>query len=298
MARSKNLHIVRHSFAIEQPDSDDIHDYVANGQIDLSLLLSEKYGRNIRQGNNFRLVGWGASAQPTSDDSTDFDMGAAGLVSLTFQEPNKHYVKAWRQMLKIWQKQKQLMGRVGKFVRYDDFELAYSADFVDSRTSVIYDDPITVSDGDPHQLVLTGQSDEANDITSIVSYYNGRFEALPPSETQYGTVIKEAKFDTDRPLNTDGSRVYAGWAASAGVTELDITSFPFDAYFGGNSQGGMTFLPPDNHLNVMCGLVDYAMKMWPPDTVGQIADTVSVTITLVVEGWSPLAKTSKRRSKK
>lgn len=285
MSRSKNLHIVKEQIFITQPD--DSREYIADGVIDVALKLSQKYGRQIRQGQSFRLVGWGCSAKPEDDTGgvQDFDMGFAGETTLAFQEPTKHYVKAWNQLLKIWQNQKKLMGRVGRFVRYDDFEVAYSDSYATSRTSTIYDNPIDDSSGDKHQLVLTGNSDDSNDYTSLVSYYNGRFEALPASETQYGTVIKAAKFDTARPLNTTGVRLSAPFQASAMMQEVGVG----DDYFGGMSQAGMTFLPSDNHLNVMCGLVNYAIKAWPPDTLTQTADTMELTLTLVFEGWSPLA---------
>ena len=299
MAKSKNLHIVKHSFTVQQPTSYSTP-YINLGSdayIDLAVKLSEKFGRNIRQGQSFRLVGYGVTAQP-GPTSGDFDMGMAGMCNIEFQEPNKHYVTAWKQMFAIWKAQKRLMGRVGRSVRYDDFELAYDAGGVrPGRTSIIYDDPITIADGDQHDLVLKGDSSESADITSIQAYYNERFPSLAASDTQYGNVIKEAKFDTSAPISADTTQLRCGWAASATMAMVDVLSVNVPYYFGGNSSGGMIWLPSDNHVNIMNGLIKLSLKIWPPDLdPQQTADSVTVSVTLALEGWSPLA--SKRRKSK
>ena len=76
MARSKSLHIIKHEVNLTQPN--DVTGNAADFQIDMAQLLSQNLGRNIRQGNNFRLVGWGATLRGY-DNSSDVDMGFAGV---------------------------------------------------------------------------------------------------------------------------------------------------------------------------------------------------------------------------
>ena len=55
-------------------------------------------------------------------------------------------------------------------------------------------------------------------------------------------------------------------------------------------MGDINWLPSDNHLSHMTGSLYYYFKGVGHDTAGSIADELSLTITLVYEGWAPLAK--------
>lgn len=285
---SKNVHIVTHTGLAEVPNDPSIP--VAGGISDAAVHLSDKYGTNIRQGNNFRLIGYGLQFKVPGQDT-----GAAATCSLTFCEPNRHMVKAWNNMFTQWKKQKQIEARVGRSVRYDDFELALNSGHVTNRTSHIYDNAFTAADGDPHNIGLAGDSDDAANYTSIADVYNSRFPILPASADHYDGSIKDPKFGTQYiDQNSDiYTSLICGGAASGGVHPgtLDMLGW-------GINLGEINWLPSDNHINVMCGLVDYQIRFYPEDMLAQTADELIWQLTLVYEGWSPLADSKKKGGKK
>lgn len=287
---SKNVHIVTHIGTAEVPN--DPTGAVAGGISDAALVLSDKYGTNIRQGNNFRLIGYGLQFKVPGQDT-----GAAATCSLTFCEPNRHMVKAWNLMFSQWKKQKQIEARVGRSVRYDDFELALNSGHVTNRTSHIYDNALTAADGDPHNIGLAGDSDDGGNYTSISDVYNSRFPILPESATHYDGAIKAPKFGTQYiDQNSDiYTTLICGGAASGMVDEGTLG---VDMLGAGINLGEINWLPADNHINVMCGLVDYQIRYYPEDTAVQYADDLIWQLTLVYEGWSPLADSKKKRGKK
>ena len=63
-----------------------------------------------------------------------------------------------------------------------------------------------------------------------------------------------------------------------------------DSFAGGLATGEIQWLPSDNHLSHMTGTLYYFFKGVAPDTALQIPDELKLTITLVYEGWAPLAK--------
>lgn len=277
---SKNVHIVTHTGTFDVPNNPA--NAVAGGISDAALELSDKYGRNIRQGNNFRLIGYGLQIRVPGQDT-----GAAAVCSITFVEPNRHLVKAWNNMFRQWRKQKQIEAKVGRSVRYDDFELALNSGNVTARTSHIYDNAFTASDGDPHNIGIAGDSDDSGDYTSISDVYNSRFPPPSASTSHYGASIKAPKFGAQ--YIDQNSDIYTSLVCSA-TASGGVDSGPDPNLLGwGIAMNDMTWLPADNHVNVMCGLVDYQIRAFPEDTLLQYADELEYQLTLVYEGWSPLA---------
>lgn len=287
---SKNVHIVRHigNSTVPNDPSESVYGSIS----DAALHLSDKYGRNIRQGNNFRLIGYGLQVYVPGQDT-----GAAATCAITFVEPNQHLVKAWNNMFQQWKKQKQIEARVGRSVRYDDFELALNSGWVNNRTSHIYDNPFTATSGDPHNIGLAGDSDDANDYTSIADVYNSRFPPPAESTDHYGGGIKAPKFGTQYiDQNSDIYTTLICGAAASGMVDQN-EGLGLDVLGGGINLGEINWLPADNHINVMCGLVDYQIRLYPEDTTTQWADNITWQLTLVYEGWSPLADSAKKSKK-
>jgi len=287
MARSKNLHYISTTIELEQGSDTNI----AEGQIDLSVLLSQKLGRQIRQGNSFRIVGYGTSLR-SYNASPDFDVGFATTTTMRFL-PTQHYgVKAWNNVFSEWKAQKNLKGAVGSQVRYDDMEFAWDASQINiQRTSTIQGKGIDGAGLTPEHLVLMGNSTYGSTF-SLEDYADSSFRIPLPSKNHFNeTVIKEPKFQDYFPAYQE----LASSASFSGV--VDVESDP-DAFSGGLSNGEMSWLPADNHISIMCGLIYYYVKGVPSTTLFQEPDTLKLTITLAIEGWNSICHSPKRSYKR
>lgn len=279
MARSKNLHFVQHTINIEAPN--DPGSNWASGVIQVDQLLSEELGRTIRNGNSFRLVGYGSSLRGFSATS-DQDIGFAGVASILFCPVTKNGVGAWQSLQKQWIKQKQLSSAVGKYVRYDDFEVGWTQAnlLAPGRNSTILMGGI--GDVVPEHVGLYGTSVDGAYV-SLETYFDNLNPIPEVSEDPFGAVIKTAKFANKFPDSRELSM------PTAFSTSVDASTTP-DTYVGAIALGDINWLPSDNHLSHMTGSLYYFFKGVGHDTAGSIADELALTITLVYEGWAPLAK--------
>jgi hypothetical protein len=279
MGRSKNLHIVQTELTIVQPD--DPAGNWAVGVIQVDELLSKELGRQIRNGNSFRLVGYGSSLRGFIG-SSDQDVGFAGVTSIQYVPVTKNGVGAWQSLQKQWMKQKQLSSGVGKYVRYDDFEIGWDATnlLTAARNSTIRMSGL--GDLTPESVGIYGTSVDGT-FVSLASYYDNLNPIPEASEDPFGAVIKEPKFQNKFP----DFRILT--APSSFSAQVDTGTTP-DSYAGGIATGDINWLPADNHLSHMTGTLRYFFKGVSPDTAGQIADELKLTITLVYEGWAPLAE--------
>ncbi|AXQ65419.1 MAG: hypothetical protein [Circular genetic element sp.] len=289
MARSKNLHFVQHTIEIEQPD--DPEQNWASGVIQVDAELSKELGRTIRNGNSFRLVGYGASLRGFNS-ATDQDVGFAGTAVVELCPVTKNGVGAWQSLQKQWYKQKRLSSGVGKYVRFDDFEVGWSATQLlpVPRNSVIRMDGI--GDLAAESIGIYGTPVDGT-FVSLSGYYNNLNPIQAPSEDPFGAVIKTAKFEDKFP---DSRLLLMPTSFSA----LPQSSLPAEGYAGGIATGDIDWLPSDNHLSHMTGTLYYYFKGIPGDASIPIADDLKLTITLVYEGWAPLAqvRSSKATTKK
>jgi len=284
MARSKNLHFVQHTINIEAPN--DPGSNWAQGTIQVDQLLSQELGRTIRNGNTFRLVGYGANLRGYAA-TPDQDIGFAGVAGVIYCPVTKNGVGAWQSLQKQWMKQKQLSSGVGKYVRYDDFELGWSQAnlLAAGRNSTILMGGI--GDVAPEHVGLYGTSVDGAYV-SLETYYDNLNPIPEVSEDPFGAVIKTAKF-TDKFPNQRTLLMPTAYSAN-----VDPSTTP-DTYAGAIALGDINWLPSDNHLSHMTGSLYYYFKGVGHDTGGAYADTLSLTITLVYEGWAPLAKTRSAR---
>ena len=300
MPRSKTIHLVSQQFVIDQPD-DPTAPIVGN--MDLALLLSKQLGRNIRQGNNFRVVGVGATLGHAAI-TDDADTGIAANVNLRYCPTNRHGVKAWQQMFTKWKKQKQLSGKIGQYVKYDDFEVCWGAAANTSRTSTIYAQGM----GDTTAEYISIYDNASSGVrTGLSDMYNSYVRPNAAGTDEFGVSIKDPKFTNHFPqpalINTTAHlSAMANWTQSVEVLGVEDATANSVHYMGASSESNMTYLPADNHLNVMCGLFNVQAFILPPDVdTGPDAPTAEtdwyLTITVAVEGWSSLApkRTYKRR---
>lgn len=275
MARSKSLHFVHKTFTIVQPDGGENN--VLDEQVDLALELSNVLGRNIRQGQTFRVVGaQGHLHGVTGDQDVGFSVGIEAFYIPT----TSHSRKAWNNVFKQWKAQKNLAGKVGSQIRYDDLEYAWSTDYKTSRTSSIHGQGI--GDANTEDLCLLGASTGGDDFC-LQDYYNSSFPAPTQSVDHFTNVsIKTPKMGTTRFPATQAIRFSATSSAM-----VDSQNDP-DYLGNGINMSDFQFFPADNHVNVFCGLFKLNGYVMPPDTIGQIADTLSLTVTFAIEGWHPL----------
>lgn len=288
MARSKNLHYVQHTVNLTQPNNAEQN--WDNGVIQVDAILSEQLGRTIRNGNQFRLVGMGASLRGFQG-SGDIDTGFAGTASIYAAPTTRHSVKAWQGLYKLWRKQKQLTATaVGQGVRYDDFEVGWDATnpLGAGRTSTIK--TLGMGDATPEQVTIYGNSTDGG-ITSLRDYYDKMSSQAVPSYNPFGSIVKQPKWAYKFPDRLELT------APATFSSMVDTESDP-DALGNGIAMGEINWLPADNHLSHLTGTLYYFIKGIPGDTGFQNADSLKMTITLVYEGWSSLAPKARTTQRK
>lgn len=302
MARSKELHVVGGTWAVTQ--GNDPTTALVNDQFDLSIELSKRFGKNIRQGHAFRIVGYQAYLTPLG--AGDADTGIAAAVELRYAPVTKHSVRAWRQMFTKWKKQKQLSGKVGQYVRYDDFELCYAAGLNTGRTSKIYAGGL----GDTNEEYISIYDSASSGVrTGLADMYNSYQPVDGAGTDEFGVSIKDPKFTQYFPVEQRLSTVahlssIAQWTdiQEDGVIQLDtFEADPDSVHFMGASAGApWVMLPADNHISVLAGLFRVLANIMPPDVdTGDNPPNAETSwglhVNFMVEGWSPLAEGKSRK---
>lgn len=291
MARSKNIHLVNFTVEIEQPN-DPGSDW-AQGAIQVDKILSQQLGRTIRNGNAFRLIGMGAQLRGFTG-TPDQDLGFAGVTTLQYCPVTKGSAGIHQKVFDQWMRQKKLAGAVGEYVRYDDFEIGWSADTLLStgRNSQIRYSGL--DDSTLEHVALYGDSTTSGDrVVTLQDIYDNLNPVNPASETAFDVAIKQPKFTTRFP-----DPVSLEIASTFSAVAHENTPPIEDEYFAQVATGGMIWLPSDNHLSHLTGTINYFFKGVSPDTIVPIADTLKLTITLAYEGWSPLNEKRRKTSKK
>lgn len=294
MARSKVVHSVQKVLTLEQPNDSNQWTF-SDENIDLALELSKKFGRTIRQGNVFRVVGANAALITPQNAQVDVDLGFAVSCQASYVPATSHNRRGWNQIFKAWSAQKRNAMASGSNVRYDDMEFAFSNTGINSRTSSMMAGTATstniYTDSAAESLVLIGSSQSGSHISLQDLVSNMNLPSLP-SISPLGVTIKAPKYTS---LWSGTENLHFGAATSA-MTDQGSTP---DSFGGGTYQSGWTFLP-NQHLNVMCGLINFSGVVIPPDTTAQVADTLRLVVTFYVEGWSSLVYKRKkaRRYKK
>lgn len=251
----------------------------------LDMLLSEYYGKMVRQGNGFTIKGIQASLHPASDAS-GIDVGLSAEVHVDYVPVTKHSKFAWNQVYKGWRNQKKLATAIGGQVRYDDMEFGWDKnEGVDrGRTSTIFGSGM--SDALAEKLVLTGASAQTAGTTvgyySLQAYYNDAYETPAPSRDPFtDSDIKEAKWgDTPFPetqtLHCSATSSAMGWEDAATLDHLG----------GAITTGPIETLPTPVHS--LCGVLRIGAFIMPDDTLAQDEDDFILEVTIYVSAWKPL----------
>jgi len=283
--RRKNLHFVQKEIVIEQPD--DATANWADGYIQADLELSRELGRTVRNGNSFRLVGYGASLRGFAG-SSDQDIGFSGVCGVAFCPVTKNSVGAWQSLQKQWIKQKQLSSGVGKYVRYDDFELGWHTDtpLVSGRQSYIRATGIT--DTSSERMTIYGPSSDGVSM-SLEEYYDNLNPIPTMSQNAFGQTVKLPKF-ADKFPDQRTLLMATNFSGMPTVVYDPVTQLPITLPTGGLATGEIHWLPANNHISHLTGTLFYYFKGITPDNIVFNADELKLVITLVYEGWAPLTK--------
>ncbi len=277
MARSKNIHVIQHEVTITQPANTAGNAFDELIQVDVNL--SEKLGRTIRNGNCFRLTGYGTALR-SYDGSSDVDLGFGVTTAIQYAPVTKSSIQAWKGMFSQWKKQKNLANAQGGLVRYDDFEAGWdgSRTLPAGRNSTVR--MTGLSDTNSEDVVLYGPSLNGAQV-SLESYYDNLQPISVASTDPFGATIKSPKFTNRFPPSIS---LYSASTFSAG---LETDTAP-DSFEQGIAMTEMHWLPADNHISHLTGTLRVWGKVTPPDTAFQIPDDLKLIITLVYEGWNPI----------
>lgn len=296
MAASKAIRTVQFTGSMEQNNDAatiDTHELYVDRE------LSSQFGKNIRNGNKYRIKGYSFAVRPKdTGGSDDFDLGGNLVGRLHYIPVNSHTTKAWGMGYDIFDKQKRLMGRVGQSTRFDDFEIGHHVDNCDTRTSIIDDNPIAVGfggsgGGDGHRVGFYGDSHDGNNLTSLVDLYNSRFVPPVGSKTHYGSTIKAPKFGTTFIKPAEGETIWMTAHASSSAGAPALTG---QAYMG--STGHADNVMFDGHIPVLTGSLLLKLQWNSRDTAAALEDDLYWSLTLYLDGWSAIPKLTTRRRKK
>lgn len=264
----------------------------ASTVIHLDTMLSELYGKNIRQGNTFNVKAVQCSLVPKDDG---YDTGMATTVRFSYAPTTKHSRKAWNHAFTQWASQKKLAGRLGRNLNNDDFETTYSTSYLSYvRTSTLRQGGLSDSDSD--KVAIYGNSSELTDVMTLEDLYESIVPVPSPSKYSWNNIpIKQMKYTSHFP---EERRFATSAILSADVSEAG--EFP-SVYLGGaNSASNIIHLP--EVANVMCGHLEIDAWVIADDTLTQDEDPATLLISIWVDSWKPLAyprsKPSPRRTPK
>ena len=261
----------------------------------LDMLLSEYYGKMVRQGNSFCINGIQASLRP-SDASAGIDTGMAVEVGVDYVPVTQHSKTAWRNVFKGWRGQKKLSTAIGTQVRYDDLEFGWNdTEGKDRlRTSIIYGSGL--ADNAAEKMVLTGGSVQSSGTNigtySLKDYYNSAYETPAPSRDPFtNTDIKAAKWgDTPFP---EVQTLRCAATSSAQWFNNDVGGgVGLNIHDGAITQSEWAKQPTDSHS--LCGVLYISAFVMPDDTIGQIEDEFIMTLSISIKNWTSLAASPKR----
>ncbi len=241
--------------------------------IDLAVLLSQRLQRNVRQGHVFKLHKVSFGFKPTGGD---LDTGLSVSGSVNHCPATRNSVKAWQIAFDTWRRQKQLrVGAVGHGVRYDDFEVAFNNNHINSRTSNLYAEGL--NDSTLESVCIFGNSINGTDLT-LSDLYTSLQEQMPRSRFPLtGTPVKDAKFTNEFP---PAIKTHFGGNWSTIVADTA----------GAPDSGAAYMFPPvypqDNA--VLCGVLQLRGYVLAEDELLAVEDELGLIVNFTVEISTPL----------
>lgn len=266
----------------EGEDGNTIHGTTA---VDLALLHSQRMQRNVRQGHVFHLHKIQASLVPNGGD---VDTGLAVSATARWCPATKNSAKAWRHLFHVWRKQKsQKVGALGPMVRYDDFELAYSDTYANSRTSTVF----TQGLGDPiaESCCIYGNATDGVDITLEDIYESLQTQPAASRFPIGNATVKASKYSQEFPPE----RVVGFGATFSTVAPSGNMAIEPDS--GAHFQNDPVYI---QDTSVLCGLIVLKAQALAEDIALFTGDDLNLQVELTYSVGLPLAKIPGKASKR
>lgn len=310
MARSKRLHQITVKFPVSQAASGTIKQDMFDGgrQIDIADHLSSALGRTIKQMNNFRLVGWGASLRPAYISPGEVlglgsdlypETGFGAQIQIDYVPTTKSGKKGVMDLARHYWKQSNFRKGLGVNTRYDEFEMAYNKHTITNRTSEVYVGGI--NDSMAEHAILLGDYDDEDGLGQGYIAAQHLFDAKNPIPSAGVLEETDLLFDDEVRYKSPKFASYfprpqtlAMAATLSSQTFYNHDILIDDIYStGGVAHSDCTFLPEGNHIDVMAGLMNAHCYISSPDDENFLGDGAYVYITLFIEGWSSLYPSKK-----
>lgn len=270
---------IKQTFEVENPN--DATQHVINAQIDIATLLSQRLQRNMRQGKVYHIHKAQVAVSPTLATG-DFDLGGAFSGNLQFAPVTTNTRKAWNHAFDVWRKQKNLrINATGAHVRYDDFEVALTPEYVNTRTSTLYTSGL--GDALAEAAVVYGVSAEGTVLTLEDLWESAQTQA-PVSRFPIGnTTVKNSKYTEEFPER-----------------QVEFVGGAFSTFDGTPDSGGMYISQPTYIADSAClaGVVAFKGYLIAEDTATSNADTITISLILTVSVGNPLVYSAKKVAKK
>ena len=262
-----------------------------NDLIHLDRELSQLYGKNIRQGQNFRVKGVQVSMRGANDG---YDVGLASAVRFSYAPHTKHSNKAWRDAFFMWKKQRNLRGVGMGTLAHEDMEFSYSTSYTsETGTSFLYQGGLADSDSD--KMVIYGSSNETTNLFALEDHYESMHPVKPvPRYSWNNNPITETKYTSKFPeersfwATSEASTVATFEVISTEVPVIEDPITSLTHLGGANMTADMHTLPEP--ANVLCGLIELDAWVVPDDTLAQLEDTAILYVTIWVESFKSLFK--------
>lgn len=312
----KYMHTVTGSVAIDQ--ADDGLNSTVNKTVDLGYHLSQRFGRMIRQGQTFDVIGIDISCRH-ADSGNDVGGAISGLIN--WYEPTKGRVAAWKKAFRTAQRLRKLSALDGTSSRSAyDFRVGLNEAYplVRQNCEFIEDHPLYLHNTANAQQSLFEAYNRAQDKLGTDTDGDVHEDVYGIEEAWDDMAVGNAPVghdyfadDLEYPLFIPGAANptlnYIGFSSAFGARSEDEAGL-VQTLIGtaGPPESGEAFPAspgvydfqwrPMKPVPVMAGLLGIQPTSTMVDEAGLFTDDVIIDYAVHVGGWSPFIKS--RKSKK
>ncbi len=292
-----SVHIVKYRMSQHGATHDgDAGEYAL---VDLFADLSEQYGRNIRQGNVAKLVGFDVG--PVSRSGGQHEGMAMGVGTIEYMRPTRNRVKAWKSALSTALALRKLGGRgsiATQSVSNYDFRVGLRNVFGEVTNQAAF------VDEDELYLYHTTQTDQ-----SIFGTWNAKTNASATQEpaAEYDAYGLNSAMRDEVVGDEDVNLLAIDPDTDAALYSPDVAgvapeSFQYDWQKGGRIDGVTSLMgtwgvkhtqwraPAGTHVPIMCGLLGLQQTLSAHDDSVFLGEgDLYVDFNFYISGWTPLA---------